>query len=152
MEQIKAMFEEMAKGGDFAEKMHPIIKAGNASDIIAAAGEKGFGFTEADWQGYMEWSNNLGTKKCDCDACKEVAPEELDVITGGVLAREDCWFHASGDTTDKESGRGRGRCNQFACSAFVPEKLTWYQCFCWGSSHCEHNWHKIDANGNSRHS
>ena len=139
MEQIKAMLEKIAKDSDFAEEMKALMEEGNVGAIIKAAGEKGFTFTEADWQAYLEWSRNMGGKDCQS---KELSPEELADVAGGANPSGECWFHAASDREYRE-GAWRKRCNQFACKAWSIANgvARFYTCRCHGLHKCVNNWH-----------
>ena len=150
MEQIKAMIAEMSTDEVFAGKMTALMEAGNVPAIIAAAGKKGFAFTEADWQEYSNWNEGLSGEK----QSKELSPDELNGISGGGLFSGEgsrwepyvlnCWFHESG-AAEMRDGYMRKRCNQYACVAQKFSSPTWYQCKCWGTDKCKGNWHYAEG-------
>ena len=146
MEQIKAMIAEMSKDKAFGGEMAALMKDGGIAAIIAAAGAKGFVFTEADWQAYIDWSKSLNAGTSG----KELMPEELDNISGGGAGAPwdpqigDCWFHAADNKVNHRHGRNRVRCSQFACNAMIGA-FWWAQCGCRGTDKCVDNWHYADG-------
>jgi len=142
MEQIKAMFEEISKGGAFADEMQDLIAEGNPSGLVAAAAERGFVFTESDWNEYLEWSKSLSIKE---HRNKELTPEELGGVVGGkgeawAPVVGECWFHAGSEAEDRYLAM-RIRCNQFACTALIRDCTEWHRCGCWGKHQCVNGWH-----------
>jgi len=145
MEQIKAMFDTIGEDTVFGEEISALITKGNAADIIAAAAKKGFNFTEADWQAYLDWSKTIGGEKKG-----ELSESELEDVAGGGFpwdphTSHECWFHAASEAEYRD-GEMRKRCNQFACKA--PVGYLWFQCRCYGKDvQCKNGWHKADSPG-----
>ena len=144
MEQINKMFYHFEEDSEFAAQMQALIKTSDVPAIIAAAAEKGFVFTEAEWREYAEWMENT----VNTGGAQPLCETELDAVTGGVDGkgsigdpiRAKCWFHAA-SPPELKNGALRKRCNQFACKAYVVEMGSWYMCKCWGTDRCIGNWH-----------
>ena len=143
MEQIKAMLDGMSKDTAFAEKMQSLMQNGSTAGIIAAAGKKGFVFTETDWQAYLDWAKKVGRQS------GEISPDELENITGGAggdvgnVNIGGCWFFASGNAEMKD-GHMRKRCRQYACKTNLLGAMagtSWNQCGCFGTDRCKGSWH-----------
>ena len=143
MEQIKAMMDEISKGGVFAEDMQKRIDAGDATGIVKAANEHGYVFSHADWLEYLAWGKNLGLEE---KRNKEMAPEELDNVVGGGNGTPwspitgACWFFA-GEKQEERYGALRTECKQFACTALIADFSKFYVCGCWGKNQCVNGWH-----------
>jgi predicted ribosomally synthesized peptide with nif11-like leader len=144
MEQIKAMLDEMSKSGDFAGEMQALINGGNTAAIITAAGKKGFAFTEADWQAFLDWGKSMTGE----NQSKELSPDELERVSGGGTIwdpdTDRCWFfNGNVYAWDKNNVR-RKQCKQFACMA-RDFKGGWGRCSCHGTDRCVGNWHLVYA-------
>ena len=146
MEQIKIMMDMMSNDEAFGKEMTALMKTGDVAAMIALAKKKDVVFTEADWVSYSDWSKSIDAK----NESKELAPEELDNVSGGLGVPWDpgisgCWCHAFSEARENRNGHMRKKCNQFACKAFIQRTpLTssyWALCKCWGTDRCVDNWH-----------
>jgi len=147
MEQIKALFEAMENDAALQEEMLAIIADGKVADIIAAAGKKGFTFSEADWQEYLGWSKELDT---EADP-QQIPAEDLEQISGGSggappetdVTPVECWFHAASEKQFRD-GAWRKKCNQFSCTAFILSKGI-CRCGCYKTNRCVNSWHLAEG-------
>ena len=139
MEQINKMFYHFAQDSEFAAQMQALIKTLDVTAIIAAGAEKGFVFTEADWQAFIDWNAEH----------RELSPEKLESVAGGVFWDEPkhfCRFW-SGKEPDKEiDGVMHKKCSQIFCYGYDYDiGGDYWMCACAISGACKNKWHKIST-------